>query len=54
VYESTLVPLAASSDYRYSHWMVVTTCVAVIMLAARRWRGARSPAPPAVRPELAT
>jgi hypothetical protein len=51
VYEATLVPLAASHDVRYSHWMVVTTCVAVVMLTARRARGAR---PHAVRPELAT
>jgi hypothetical protein len=54
VYEATLVPLAASHDYRYSHWMVVTTCVAVVMLTARRARAGRSPASPAVGPEPAT
>jgi hypothetical protein len=44
LYEATLVPLAASNDYRYSHWMVVTTCIAVVMLTARRARGERPPA----------
>ncbi|HEU4729859.1 MAG TPA: hypothetical protein VFT22_18310 [Kofleriaceae bacterium] len=44
VYEATLVPLAASHDYRYSHWMILTTCVAAILVIARR-RAARSPAP---------
>jgi hypothetical protein len=40
VLESTLVLLAPSADYRYSHWMVITTCLAVIVLTARRARGA--------------
>jgi len=39
VLESTLVLLAPSADYRYSHWMVITTCLAVIVLTARRSRG---------------
>lgn len=54
LYEATLVPLAASHDYRYSHWMIVTTCVALVAVIARRSRGAPSPVPPASRPELAT
>lgn len=36
--ESTLLLLAPTPDYRYSHWMVITTCIAVIMLVARRAR----------------
>jgi 4-amino-4-deoxy-L-arabinose transferase-like glycosyltransferase len=39
--ELSLLPFAATSDYRYSHWMVVCTCIAVIALAARRARDAR-------------
>ena len=42
VFESTLVLLAPSPDYRYSHWMVITTCIAIIVLTARRARGGRS------------
>lgn len=38
VFESSLLFLAASPDYRYSHWMVVCTLVAVIELTARRMR----------------
>jgi hypothetical protein len=34
--EATLLPLAAASDYRYSHWLVVCTCIAIVMLVARR------------------
>lgn len=37
--ELSLLPLAATPDYRYSHWMVLTTCLAAIMLTARRARG---------------
>ncbi len=36
--EGTLLLLAPTPDYRYSHWMVITTCIAVIMLVARRAR----------------
>lgn len=42
--EATLLPLAASPDYRYSHWLVICTVVAAIALGARRYRGASSPA----------
>ncbi|HEX5060074.1 MAG TPA: hypothetical protein VFV99_11975 [Kofleriaceae bacterium] len=38
VVESTLFFLAPTPDYRYSHWTVVCTCVAVAMLIARRAR----------------
>jgi hypothetical protein len=34
--ESSLLVLAPSPDYRYSHWMVVCTLVSVILLTARR------------------
>lgn len=34
--ESSLFVLAPTPDYRYSHWMVVCTCLAVVMLVARR------------------
>jgi hypothetical protein len=40
VFESTLVLLAPSSDYRYSHWLVICTCISVIVLTARRYRTA--------------
>jgi hypothetical protein len=34
--EASLFLLAASPDYRYSHWLVVCTCIAIVMLVARR------------------
>ncbi len=36
--EGTLLLLAPSHDYRYSHWMIITTLLAVILLVARRAR----------------
>ena len=36
--EATLFLLAPTPDYRYSHWMVISTCIAIIMLVARRAR----------------
>ncbi|HWU88454.1 MAG TPA: hypothetical protein VN253_14305 [Kofleriaceae bacterium] len=44
VMESTLIPLAHSNDYRYSHWMVICSLLGAILLGARRYR-ARSPSP---------
>jgi len=38
--EATLVVLAPTPDYRYSHWMVVATCIAIVVLVARRYRQA--------------
>jgi hypothetical protein len=38
VMELSLLLLAVTPDYRYSHWLVVTTCIAVCMLVARRAR----------------
>ena len=34
--ELTLFFLASSPDYRYSHWMVLTTLLAAITLISRR------------------
>ncbi|HEY4056469.1 MAG TPA: hypothetical protein VGM39_07660 [Kofleriaceae bacterium] len=34
--EASLVLLAPSSDYRYSHWMILATLTAAILLTARR------------------
>src|SRR5207244_1401021 len=39
--EATLLPLVHSRDYRYSHWMVITTMVGCIVVIARRYRAAR-------------
>jgi hypothetical protein len=36
--ESSLVFLAVTPDYRYSHWLTVTTCLALLLLVARRAR----------------
>lgn len=45
--EATLVPLAPTADYRYSHWMIVATVIAAVILVARRARErAAPPAPP--------
>lgn len=37
--ELSLLALAVTPDYRYSHWLVVCTCLAVALLIARRARG---------------
>jgi hypothetical protein len=39
--EATLLPLVHSRDYRYSHWMVITTLIGCIVVVARRYRAAR-------------
>lgn len=44
VFESTLVLLAPSPDYRYSHWMVIAACIAIVVMTARRSRIAPVPA----------
>jgi hypothetical protein len=36
--EGTLLPLAATPDYRYSHWLVVCTLISAVVLGARRMR----------------
>lgn len=45
--ELSLLPLVHSSDYRYSHWLVITTLVGTITFVARRSRAARTPSVPA-------
>jgi hypothetical protein len=40
VLEATLLPLAHSRDFRYSHWLVITTLVGCLMVAARRYQAA--------------
>jgi hypothetical protein len=42
VMEASLLPLVHSRDYRYSHWLVITTMIACIILATRRYRAARN------------
>jgi len=39
--EATLLPLVHSRDYRYSHWMVITTMIGCILVVTRRYRRAR-------------
>jgi hypothetical protein len=41
VMEASLLPLVHSRDYRYSHWMVITTLIGCIIIATRRYRAAR-------------
>jgi hypothetical protein len=36
--EASLVPLAPTPDYRYSHWLVTATCVGAVIVVARRLR----------------
>ena len=36
--ELSLLPLVQTPDYRYSHWLVICTCLAVVMLFTRRAR----------------
>ena len=40
--ELTLLPLASSPDYRYSHWLVICVTISVIVLVARSLHDARS------------
>lgn len=37
--ELTLLVLGGTPDYRYSHWLIVCVCVALVVLVARRARG---------------
>jgi hypothetical protein len=45
VLELSLLVLAHSRDYRYSHWMVITTILGVILVATRRYRAAAGAGP---------
>jgi hypothetical protein len=40
--EASLLLLAPTPDFRYSHWMIVCTCLAIVMLVVRRARDVRS------------
>ena len=42
IMESSLLFLAHTTDYRYSHWMVISTILAAIYLAVRRRRTRRA------------
>ncbi|HEU0036486.1 MAG TPA: hypothetical protein VFQ53_38000 [Kofleriaceae bacterium] len=56
VYELGLFFAAPSTDYRYSHWMMVCTTLAYAIAFARRWqrgRGARKPPADVASPTLA-
>ena len=37
--ETTLLLVAPSPDYRYSHWLVICTIISAIVLGVRRYRG---------------
>ena len=36
VYELALFPVALTADYRYSHWMILSTTIAVVLVVIRR------------------
>jgi hypothetical protein len=38
--ELTLIPLGWTADFRFSHWLVTCTVLAIVMLIARRARAA--------------
>lgn len=38
LFEATLLVLAPSPDYRYSHWLIVCTVISIIILTTRRMR----------------
>ncbi|HEY5924575.1 MAG TPA: hypothetical protein VIV11_23010 [Kofleriaceae bacterium] len=38
VMELSLLALAITADYRYSHWLVICTCISVVLLVAQRSR----------------
>jgi hypothetical protein len=50
--EATLALLAVSPDYRYSHWLVVSTCLAIVIAVVRRARASAGLAPASSNPNL--
>ncbi len=42
LYELTLVVIAPSSDYRYSHWMIVCTAIGILLAVVSRMRAKSS------------
>jgi hypothetical protein len=41
-YELGLVPFAMNGDYRYSHWLILSTVVAAVLVFVRRYGPASS------------
>jgi len=48
--EASLVPLAPTPDYRYSHWLITCTVLALILIVARRAQWPHAPNTPAPAP----
>ncbi|HEU0036474.1 MAG TPA: hypothetical protein VFQ53_37940 [Kofleriaceae bacterium] len=42
LYELSYFPAAGAPDFRYSHWMIVATCLAAILLVGARLRARRA------------
>jgi hypothetical protein len=42
LYELSFMPAFAEPDYRYSHWMITTVCIACVFLFVQRRRRAKS------------
>jgi hypothetical protein len=38
LYEASFFPVGAEPDYRYSHWMITSVCIACVFLFVQRWR----------------
>ena len=38
LYELSFFPVGAEPDYRYSHWMITSTCLATVIVFIRRRR----------------
>ena len=43
-YEASFFPVGADPDFRYSHWLITSSCVAAVILFLKR-RAIRPPAP---------
>jgi hypothetical protein len=38
LYQLSFMPVNAEPDYRYSHWMITSVCIATVILFVRRMR----------------
>jgi hypothetical protein len=38
LYELSFFPVGANPDYRYSHWMITSCCIAIAILFIKRRR----------------
>ena len=38
LYELSFFPTNADPDYRYSHWLIMSTCIATVIVFVQRWR----------------